>query len=192
MRTQGFHTRLLLAVAGALGIVLMLSRPWYARAPKVDPNASHDIGDVNGPLYGLLHGMQRWVTASGGETGWHALNQWGVALAALAGISLLGALLCLVPALQSLGRDLLRWGALAAFGLTVVRLLNPPGSNSEYELRNGALLAAGFALMLVICAQGVAAAPLRRRTQRQTYQAPPPPASGYVADTSSSQAPPGV
>jgi hypothetical protein len=175
MRTQGFHTRLMLAIAGALGVVLTLQRPWYAKAPKTDPSETHGLGDINGPLYDLLHGMQRWVTGVGGTSGWDALGQWGIAIAALAGISLLGALLCLVPAVQSLGRDLLRYGALTTVAITLWKLLDPPGTNSQYELRSGALLAAGFALMLVITGVGAAAAPLRRRVDRPAYQAPPPP-----------------
>jgi hypothetical protein len=175
MRTQGFHTRLMLAIAGALGVLLTLQRPWYAKAPVTDPDQLKGLGDINGPLNDLLHGMQRWVTGDGGASGWDALGQWGVAIAALSGVALLGALLCLVPAVQSLGRDLLRWGSLAVFLLTLWKLLDPPGSNSQFELRHGALLAAGFALMLVISGMGAAAAPLRKQVARATYQAPPPP-----------------
>jgi hypothetical protein len=175
MRTQGFHTRLFLAIAAALGVVLTLQRPWYARAPKTHPDEINGLGDINGPLNDLLHGMQRWVTGDGGSSGWDALGQIGVALAAVAGIALLGALLCLIPAVQSLGRDLLRYGSLAVFGVTLWKLLDPPGTNSQYELRHGALMAAGFALLLVISAMGAAAAPLRKQVVRQAYQAPPPP-----------------
>ena len=169
MRTQGFHTRLMLAIAGALGVVLTLQRPWYAKAPKTDPNEINGIGDINGPLNDLLHGMQRWVTGDGGSSGWDALDQWGVAIAALAGVTLLGALLCLVPAVQALGRDLLRYGSLAVFAITLWKLLDPPGTNSQFELRHGALMVAGFALMLVISALGAAAAPLRKQVTRVVY-----------------------
>jgi hypothetical protein len=175
MRTQGFHTRLMLAIAGALGVVFTLQRPWYAKAPETSPNEINGIGDINGPLNDLLHGVQRWVTGDGGSSGWDALGPWGVAIGGLAGVSVLGALLCLIPALQALGRDLLRYGSLATFLLTLWKLLDPPGTNSAFELRHGALLGAGFALMLMISAMGAAAAPLRKQVARTAYKAPPPP-----------------
>jgi hypothetical protein len=178
MRTQGFHTRLMLAIAAALGVLLTLQRPWYAKAPKTHPDEINGLGDINGPLNDLLHGMQRWVTGDGGSSGWDALGQWGVALAAMAGVACLGAGLCLAPAVQALGRDLLRYGSLAAFLLTLWKLLDPPGANAQYELRHGALMAAGFALLLVISAMGAAAAPLRKHVARASYQAPPPPVRG--------------
>src|SRR4051794_20359911 len=103
MRTQGFHTRLTLAIAGALGVLLTLQRPWYAKAPHTDPDKINGIGDLQGPMNDLVHGIQRWVTGDAGTAGWDALGQWGVAIAVLAGISVLGALLCLIPAVQSLG-----------------------------------------------------------------------------------------
>jgi hypothetical protein len=175
MRTQGFHTRLFLAIAAALGVVLTLQRPWYAKAPVTHPDQVNDLGDINGPLNDLLHGMRRWVTGEGGSTGWQALDQWALALAVFAGLALLGAVLCLIPAVQSLGRDLLRYAALVTFAITLWKLLDPPGSNSQFELRHGALMAAGLALLLVISAMGAAAAPLRKQVARPAYQAPPPP-----------------
>ena len=33
MRTLGFRTHVLLAIAGAIGVLYSLSRPWYAAAP---------------------------------------------------------------------------------------------------------------------------------------------------------------
>ena len=78
-------------------------------------------------------------------------------------------------ACSALGRDLLRYGSLAVFAITLWKLLDPPGTNSQFELRHGALLAAGFALMLLIAAMGAAAAPLRKQVARPAYQAPPPP-----------------
>ncbi|MGH2968067.1 MAG: hypothetical protein ACRDK0_03220, partial [Solirubrobacteraceae bacterium] len=146
MRTLGFRTNVLLAIAAAAGVVLTLSRPWYAASPPGSDEAA-GIGDINGPLNSFFDGVQRWVTDAHGVDGWEALDHWGLALAVMAGIAGLGALLCLVAPLQALGRDLLRYGALAALAITAWKLLDPPGSNAAFELRNGALIGAGFALM---------------------------------------------
>jgi hypothetical protein len=189
MRTLGFRTHVLLSIAAAAGVVLTLGRPWYAGAPQVAPDAP-GIGDINGPLYGLVEGVQRWVTSSDGVSGWESLGHWAVVLAALAGIGGLGALLCLVPVLQTLGRDLLRYAALATVGVAAWKLVDPPGSNAAYELRHGALIAMGAALMLLTCGLATAGAPSRRRIARQDFSArvpAPPPAYG----TSGSAPPPG-
>jgi hypothetical protein len=188
MRTLGFRTHVLLALVGASGILLALSRLWYAPAQHV-PDEAEDIGDINGPLNGFFGGLKRWATGSDGVSGWHSLGNIGVALAAMAGLAALGALLCMVPALQSLGRDLLRYGALAAFAITAWKLFDPPGDNAVVELRSGALAAAGFSIMLLTAGMGAAKAPLRkRRPDAPKYQAPPPPAYG----TTSSAPPPGA
>jgi hypothetical protein len=191
MRTHGFRTHVLLVLAGAAVLVASLARPWYARAPKPVPEQTQDIGDVNGPLYGLFHGMQRWVTDSHGSTGWDALGPWATLLAALAGIAALGALCVAVPSLQGLGRDPLRYCALAAAGIVAWRLVDPPGRNVVWELRHGALVAAGGALMLLAGALPVAAAPRRARRTTPSYVAPPPPPPAPVYDTSASVGPPG-
>jgi hypothetical protein len=186
MRTLGFRTHILLAFAGAVALVFSLQRPWYAAAP---PPVDYDpgVGDVNGPLNSLFHGMQRWVGQASGTSGWEALDQVGIALAAMAGLGALGAIGCLVAPLQSLGRDLLRYAGVAVFAIIVWKLLDPPGDNAAMELRYGALAGAAGALVLVTCGSGAANAPLRRRRPAPArYQAPPPPAYG----ASGSSAPP--
>jgi hypothetical protein len=192
MRTHGFRSHVLFVLAGAAVLVASLSRPWYARAPKPSPaGTTEDIGDVNGPLYGLFHGLQRWVSDSHGSTGWHALGTCAELLAALAGIAALCALCVAVGSLQGLGRDPLRWAALAVAGIVAWRLVDPPGANAAWELRHGALVAAGGALMLLAGALPVAAAPRRARTTTPSYVPPPPPPPLPVYDTSGSVAPPG-
>ena len=188
MRTLGFRTHVLLSIAAAAGVVLTLGRPWYAAAPAQAPDAP-GIGDINGPLNGLIASMERWATSSHGATGWESLGHWAVVLAALAGVAGLGSVLCLVPALQMLGRDLLRYAALAVAGIAAWKLLDPPGSNAAYELRHGALIAMGAALMLLTCGLATAGAPSRRRVVRQNFAAPaPPPPAAY--STSGSAPPP--
>jgi hypothetical protein len=96
-------------------------------------------------------------------------------LAAMSIVAAAAVLACSVPALQGLGRELLRYTALAAFAIAAWRLLDPPGANDARELRLGAFAGAGFALMLFTAATGVANAPLRRRVAASRYVAPPPP-----------------
>jgi hypothetical protein len=189
MRTLGFRTHVLLAIAAAAGLIFTLDRPWYAPAPPVPPDEP-GIGDINGPMNRFAEGAERWVTSADGTTGWDSLGHWGIALAAMAGIAGLGALGCMVPALQSLGRDVLRYAALAALVIAGLKLVNPPGDNGTHELRNGALAAAGAAVVLLTAAFSVAAAPLRRRIPSRPFEAPatpPPPAYS----TSASGPPPG-
>ena len=164
MRTLGYRTHVLMALAAAAGLVATLGRPWYAPAPVVEATAG--IGEINGPLNHFFEGLQRWVGDPVGMTGWDSLETAGIALAAMTGVAALGALACLAPALQALGRDLLRYGALAAFGIAAWKLLDSPGPNAELELRHGALAAAGCAAVLLTCGLGVANAPLRRRAER--------------------------
>ena len=173
MRTLGFRTHVLMALAAAVGLVATLGRPWYAPAPTTEEVAG--IGDINGPLNSFFDGVERWIGDPAGATGWSSLGHVGIALAAMAGVAALGALACLAPPLQTLGRDMLRYGALAAFGLAAWKLMDPPGDNAALELRNGALAAAGCALVLLTCAAAVASAPLRRRIPQRVYNAPPPP-----------------
>ena len=176
MRTLGFRTHVLLAIAGAIGLLYSLNRPWYAAAPPPKEDES-GIGDIHGPLNQFFDGVKRWTSNGEGVTGWQALDHWGQMVAAMAGVAVIGALLCLaVPRLQVLGRDLTRYGSLAALAIVAWKLVDPPGSNAVLELRIGALIAGVFAIVLFTCASGVANAPLRRKAApRSTYQAPPPP-----------------
>src|SRR4051812_44213602 len=174
MRTLGFRSHVLLAIAGAIGVLSSLSRPWYGAAPP-HKEGTADIGDVNGPLSGLFDGARRWVSNTDGLTGWQALDHWGQMIAATAIVAVLGSLACIAPRLQVLGRDLARYGALAALAIVAWKLVDPPGANDAFELRYGALLAGMSAIVLFTCASGVANAPLRRKLPRRAYQAPPPP-----------------
>jgi len=130
MRTIGFRTHVLLALAAAVGLIATLGRPWYAPAPVAVPDEAADIGDINGPLNQFFTAAERWISDSAGTSGWESLDSAGIALAAMAGVAALGALACLVPALQALGRDLLRYGALAAFGIAAWKLMDSPGPNA--------------------------------------------------------------
>jgi hypothetical protein len=176
MRTLGYRTHLLLAVAAAVGVIAALEQPWYAKAPQPVVDETRDIGSLHGPAGGLTEGIVRWFTDSSGTTGWDALGVWGQVLAALAGLTALGAAGCLVPSLQGVAREALRYGALACVGVALWKLFDPPGSNADFELRFGAFVAAGAALVAMSSGGSVAAAPLRRRVAPAAYVPPPPPA----------------
>jgi hypothetical protein len=177
MRTLGYRTHLLLAVAAAVGVIAALARPWYAAAPSLEPNASAGVGSIQGPVDSLAAGMERWISQTEGTTGWDALGVWGTVIAVLAAVVGLGALGCLVPALQGLARELVRYGALACAAIVAWKLIDTPGPNAELELRFGAFVAAAAALIAFSSGSAVAATPLRhRRTTPAGYvSAPAPP-----------------
>jgi hypothetical protein len=176
MRTLGFRTHVLFALAAAAGLVLTLSRPWYGAAPVKAPDKTADIGDINGPLTGFFDGVKRWLTNADGASGWHALDHWALAISAMAAIAALGVVMLIAPAMQQLGRDLVRYAALAAFGIVVWKLLSPPGGHESIELRNGAVAGLAFSLILLVTGSAAASAPLRRKVPQRTFVPPAPPA----------------
>jgi hypothetical protein len=157
MRTLGFRTHVLIALAAAAGIVAALARPWYG------PASTAPATDLDGPLYTLSGTMGRWIGDSSGTTGWDALGSWGTALAAVAALTGLGAFGCLVPALQGAAREALRYGSLACLAIAAWKLLDSPGPNAALEPRHGVFLAALAAAIAFASGSAVAAAPLRSR-----------------------------
>ena len=162
MRTLGFRTHVLLAVAAAVGVIASLGEPWYAPAPRVQADTA-SVGSLHGPVEGLSAGISRWVTETSGINGWDGLGSWGTALAAFAAMTALGSLGCLVPALQGVAREALRYAGLATFGLAVWKLIDTPGPNAAMEPRFGAFVATIAALVVVTSGGAVASAPLQRR-----------------------------
>jgi hypothetical protein len=164
MRTLGFRTHALLTIAAAVGVIAALAEPWYAAAPRALPAADGSIGSIEGPVDSLAAGMQRWITANSGASGWDGLGTWGTVLAALAALTAVGALGCLVPAVQGVAREALRYSALGTFGIAVWKLIDTPGPNQVMEPRVGAFVAAAASLIAVTSGLAVAGAPLRRRS----------------------------
>ena len=66
----------------------------------------------------------------------------GTAIAAMAALTAVGALGCLMPPVQGVAREALRYGSLACFGLVLWKLIDTPGANQVLEPRYGAFLAA--------------------------------------------------
>jgi hypothetical protein len=175
MRTLGFRTHVLLAVAAAIGVIAALGRPWYAKPPEPTKESAESIGSLHGPANGFSEGVQRWVSETAGTSGWDALGVWGTVLAALAALTAVAALGCLLPSVQGVAREVLRYSALACFGVALWKLVDQPGANDALELRFGAFVAVGAALVALSSGGAVAASPLRRRRSAATYTAPPPP-----------------
>lgn len=187
MRTLGFRTHVLLAVAAAVGVIASLDRPWYATPPEPVDSGAQPIGSLNGPVDGLTAGIGRWVSEATGTTGWDALGTWGTVLAALAAVTAVTALCCIVPAFQGVAREALRYAALACVGVALWKLVDTPGPNEALELRFGAFLAAGAALLALSSGSAVASTPLRRVRAVATYTPPAPPPQ---YDTAGSAPPP--
>jgi hypothetical protein len=163
MRTLGFRTHVLLVVAAAVGVIAALSEPWYAPAPQAVAPAEGAVGSFNGPVEGMGAAIGRWISESTGTTGWDALGTWGAVLAAMATLTALGALACLVPSLQGVAREVLRYGAIVAFGIALWKLIDTPGPNAAMEPRFGAFVATAAALIAATSGSTVAAAPLKRK-----------------------------
>jgi hypothetical protein len=176
MRTLGFRTHVLLVVAGAVGVLGSLSRPWYARPPAPVAPTGDELG--TGPLYGLSAALRRWITEPGGTTGWDALGHWATALAGLSGLVALCALLSLAG-VQGIVREPLRYGSFAVAVIAAWHLFDSPGPNDALELRLGAFVGVASAVMLWVSSQGVANAPSRRRTEPVHYTPPPPAPPAY-------------
>ena len=189
MRTLGLRTHALLAVAAAAGVIAALARPWYAAAPPAE-TAAKGVGTIQGPVDGLAAGMERWLSETTGTTGWDALGIWGTVIAALAAVTAVGAVGCLVPALQGIAREALRYGALACAAVVVWKLVDTPGPNAALELRFGAFVAAGAALVAFSSGAAVASTPLRHRRLAPAAYVPPSAPPRY--ETAASAPPPGA
>ena len=164
MRTLGFRSNALVALAAAVGVIAALGQPWYAAAPRPPAADVTAVGSFDGSVDGLASGISRWITEASGTTGWDALGTWAAVLAGLAALTAAGALGCLVPPLQGVAREALRYAGLGAFGIAVWKLIDSPGPNAMMEPRFGAFIAVAAALIAVSSGSAVAGAPLRRRS----------------------------
>jgi hypothetical protein len=164
MRTIGFRSNILFAIAAAFGVIAALGRPWYGPALAPSDAAMEDLFTVVG----------RAATDPDGVRGWDALNGADQLIAALA-VATAGLLvLTLVPSLQRQLQPVARWGALATVGVLLYTLVAGPGGPATEEPRNGLLLALAASLVLLASTWTVAAAPARRRVPPKTYTPPPP------------------
>jgi hypothetical protein len=173
MRTIGFRSNILFAIAAAIGVIAALGRPWYAPAVK---------GDEDAQMEGLLSGIGRAFTESGGTTGWDSFTQADTLIAGLAVTTVVLLVLALIPAVQMHVQALARWTAIATFGVVLVKLFDEPAASTELEPRFGLLVALLGSAVLVASAMTVAAAPSRRKREVATYT--PPPVPEHVPESS--------
>lgn len=150
MRTLGFRTHVLLTLLACGGVVAALGMPWSASGPE---------RESEGTLDHALEALGRVAGATGGTNARDALGGWAAILTALLALTAVMAVLCLLAVAVGVARELLRVGALATLAIVAWKLIDHPGD----ELRQGALVAAGSALVLVASALAVASAPLKRR-----------------------------
>jgi hypothetical protein len=172
MRTIGFRSNILFAIAAACGVIATLSRPWYGPS----------VPGTGGQMEKLWSDVGRALTDPDGTDGWTALHTADKLLAGLAVTTVLLLVLALVPALQRHVQALARWCALATVAVVLVKMIDVPGAASTSEVRNGAFLALAASLVLLASSWTVAAAPARRRTPPKSYTPPPPPV--YEPDAS--------
>jgi drug/metabolite transporter (DMT)-like permease len=172
MRTIGFRSNILFAIAAAFGVIASLGRPWYGRAAEPTDARMED----------LFNGIGRAFHESGGTTGWDALETSDNLIAGLAVGTVALLVLALAPMIQRHVQGLARWTALATFGVVLVKLIDEPGANSLNEPRHGVLLALAASMVLVGSTFTVASAPPRKRVPVKTYT--PPPAPTYAPDSS--------
>jgi hypothetical protein len=173
MRTIGFRSNILFAIAAACGVVASLGRPWYAATPVAAGDRA--IGELPAQMEDFFNGLGRAFSEQGGITGWAALHTADRLIAGLAVATALFLVLALVPAIQRHVQDLARWTALATLAVVVVKLIDEPGANGLHEPRYGVLVALGSAAVLVASAMSVATAPVQRRAEAKAYTPLPPP-----------------
>jgi preprotein translocase subunit Sec61beta len=166
MRTIGFRSNILFAIAAAIGVVAALGRPWYAPVVK---------GDEDAQMESLLNGVGRAFTEPSGRTGWESFTQADSLMAGLAVATVILVVLAMVPAVQRHVQALARWTGLATFGVVLVKFFDEPGPNAAVEPRYGLLIALLSAAVLVASAMTVAAAPSRRKHEVRAYVPPAAP-----------------
>jgi hypothetical protein len=171
MRTIGFRSNVLFAIAAAFGVIAALSKPWYG--PKVSA--------TDRPVEDFFDGIRRAVSEPDGVSGWSALQTTDQVVAGLAVLTALLVALTLVPALQQQLQPLARWGAFGTVGVVLFTLVDAPGTTAMAEPRHGVLLALAASIVLLGSTWTVASAPSRRKVATKPYT-PPPPAPVYDAD----------
>jgi hypothetical protein len=180
MRTIGFRSNILFAIAAAVGVIASLGRPWYGPSPAAAKDQA--VGELPNQMEDFFSGIGRAFSNSDGTTGWAALASADSLIVGLAVGTVVLLVLTLVPPLQVHVQALARWTSLATLGVIAVKLIDEPGDNVLHEPRQGILIALGAAAVLVASAMTVAAAPQRRRVPVKAYT--PAPAPEYAPDSS--------
>jgi hypothetical protein len=183
MRTIGFRSNILFAIAAAFGIIASLDQPWYGSSPASE--AAPPVGQLPSSMENFFNGIGRAFSSDVGTTGWMALDNADTLIAGLAIATVLLLVLTLAPPLQLHVQAFARWTALATFAVVVVKLFDEPGANAGSEPRQGLMIALGSAAVLVASSMTLVTAPVRRRRTTDHRFVPPAP----DADSSAPPAP---
>src|SRR5918994_4180509 len=106
MRTIGFRSNVLFAIAAAIGVIAALGRPWYAPAVA---------GDKDAQMESLLSGIGRAFTEPEGRAGWDVFTQADQLITGLAVATVVLLVLAMIPAIQLYVQALARWVGIATF-----------------------------------------------------------------------------
>jgi hypothetical protein len=172
MRTLGFRSNVLFAIAAAFGVIAALGRPWYGPSPPPTDARMEDLFD----------GIARAFSISEGTTGWQAMQSADGLIAGLAVGAAVMSIFTIMPPWQAHVQPLARWFAVGTLIVVAVKLVDEPASPMMSEPRQGLLIALGCALVLVASTMWVAAAPPQRKSPPQAYKPIPPPE--YAPDSS--------
>src|SRR5262245_52866269 len=99
MRSLGFRTHVLYALASAAGLIASLGRTWSAPVPAA-PASDGAVGEMPDTISQFFAGLSRSITQQGGDAGWQQLHSSARFLLALGVILAVCALGSLVPRLQ--------------------------------------------------------------------------------------------
>lgn len=164
MRMLSPISKMFLAIAAAIGVVVSIGMPWYGPAGgnrAININDLTRTGELQGPATGFFQGVERWFTA-GGDKGSAELGSFETILLGLAALAVLTALATLVPAIETSARSLLQMIAIGIGGIALFKLVGQPGDDRLIEPRRGGFLALGCGIVMLSAASGIAHARLRR------------------------------
>jgi hypothetical protein len=164
MRSLGFRTHVLYALASAAGLVLSLGRTWYAPAPAAPTASNGAVGEMPDTISQFFAGLQRSITQAGGSSGWQQLDTAATFLLALAVILVVCALGTLVPRLQRGAASGAQLAALLALATVVLEVVDQPGGRDAVEARLGGWIALASAVLGFTAAMQLNSAPRRRRS----------------------------
>jgi hypothetical protein len=183
MRSLGFRTHVLYALAASAGIILSLGRPWYAPAPAAPRATDAAIGEMPDTISQFFSGLGRSITSGGGPAGSVQLHTAALFLIALAAILAACALGSLVPGLQRAAASGAQLSSLLALATVVFEVVEQPGGRAAVEARVGGWIALASAVLGFVAAMQLYSAPRRRRAPKENRRfqpaavAPPPVAS---------------
>ena len=178
MRSLGFRTHVLYALASSAGLVLSLGRTWYAPAPAAPTASTGAVGEMPDTISQFFAGLTRSVSGVGGPSGWQQLDTAATFLSALAAILAICALGALVPRLQRAAASGAQLASQLALATVALEVVDQPGGRAAVEGRVGGWIALGSAIVGFTAALHLYSAPRRRprpaRASRRFQPAPAP------------------